>query len=128
MYTLPSSRRKKSKESQRRRHESLDQNLQLLAVLLGGQLSVAVGAEPVCHLPPVPSVGQRPPKDVHELLLALGPALDLGLGPLAAVRAVDELRLAEEAGEGHHVGVRGRVVAVGVGRDAGVARARNGGA
>lgn len=51
-------------------------------------------------LPPGPAVGQRPPEDVHELLLALGAALDLGLGALLAVGAVDVLGLAEEAVEG----------------------------
>lgn len=52
-------------------------------------------------LPPVLAVGQRPPKDIHKLLAALGAALDAGQGVLVAAGAVDGLLArGDELGEG----------------------------
>ena len=85
----------------------LSQNLKILVILLHGQLAMAIRAVPARLLPPVLPAGQRPPKDVHEGLLALAAALNLCLCRLAALGAVDPLRLETETRQGNDMFARG---------------------
>ncbi len=79
----------------------LRHGLELLATLLGSNLGVALGTRPAQRLPPFLTTGQRPPKDIHKLAHLLAAALDLGLGRLAALGALDPLREGTKARQGH---------------------------
>lgn len=73
------------------RSTGLHQNLQVFSLFLRCQLYVTIAAKPFGLLPPVLAVGKGPPKDIHELLFALAPSLNLCLRTLLTVWAVDPL-------------------------------------
>jgi hypothetical protein len=111
----------------------LNEDVDVLAVLLGRELVLAVGAVPLGLLPVVLAVGEGPPEmcmlarvdfseagrqwnspeHVHELVHILASALDFGLGVLAADGAVDVLGLRRQLLEADRVGRAGRDVGVG---------------
>lgn len=78
----------------------LGQNLDILATLLHSHLLMALGAKPVRLLPPLLTIRERPPKDIHKFSHSIAAALDLCLCRLAALGALDPLRQRAEPIQG----------------------------